>query len=126
LKNYWAKMQSIRKERLNLENKKQSPRKGGLFHMNRIPSILKNKYLITATAFFVWMMFFDHNDFIAQLNRYQKLRQLKESSEYYHEKITAATEELNKRASDPAAYERLAREKYYMKRTNEDVFIFEE
>ena len=107
-------------------NKKQSPRKGGLFHMNRIPSILKNKYLIAASAFLVWMMFFDHNDFIAQYNRFQKLSQLKESSEYYRQKITAATEELNRRAADPAAYERLAREKYYMKKANEDLFIFEE
>jgi len=94
--------------------------------MKRIPNILKNKYFITAVAFFVWMLFFDHNDFIAQLNRHQKLSQLKESSKYYHEKITAATEELNRRSSDPSAYERLAREKYYMKKTNEDVFIFEE
>ena len=119
-------MPSIQKERLNLVNKKQSPRKGGILLMNRIPSILKNKYLIASSAFFVWMMFFDHNDFIAQYARYQKLRQLKESSEYYRQKISAATEELNKRASDPAAYERLAREKYYMKKANEDLFIFEE
>ncbi|MFN9711303.1 MAG: FtsB family cell division protein [Bacteroidota bacterium] len=94
--------------------------------MNRIPAILKNKYLLSSVAFMVWMLFFDNNDFIAQINRYQKLRQLKESSKYYQEKITAATEELNRRSSDPSAYERLAREKYYMKKTNEDVFIFEE
>jgi hypothetical protein len=94
--------------------------------MNRIPSILKNKYLIAAAAFFLWMMFFDRNDFISQYNRFQKLSQLKESSRYYDQKITAASDELKRRQSDPTAYERLAREKYYMKKSNEDVFIFEE
>jgi cell division protein DivIC len=94
--------------------------------MRKIPSILKNKYLIATSAFFVWMFFFDRNDFIAQYTRYQKLGQLKENSEYYQEKISAASQELKRRASDPSAYERLAREKYYMKKANEDVFIFEE
>jgi hypothetical protein len=94
--------------------------------MNRVPAILKNKYFITLSAFFVWMMFFDRNDFIAQYNRYRKLRQLKESSDYYKGKISAASDELNRRAQDPSAYERLAREKYYMKKANEDVFIFEQ
>jgi cell division protein DivIC len=94
--------------------------------MNRIPSILKNKYLIAFTAFLVWMMFFDRNDFIAQYARYKKLRQLKENSEYYRQKISDASQELKRRASDPSAYERLAREKYFMKKSNEDVFIFEE
>ena len=72
------------------------------------------------------MMFFDRNDFIAQYARYKKLRQLKENSEYYRQKISDASQELKRRASDPSAYERLAREKYFMKKSNEDVFIFEE
>ena len=73
-----------------------------------------------------WMLFFDDNNFIEQFNRFQKLYQLKESSTYFNEKINAASTELKRRESDPAAYERIAREKYYMKKANEDVFIFEE
>jgi cell division protein DivIC len=94
--------------------------------MKSIPPILKNKYLLASVAFLVWMLFFDRNDFIAQLNRFQKLRQLKESNTYYKEKIELASAELKKRETDPSAYERIAREKYYMKRENEDVFLFEE
>jgi cell division protein DivIC len=94
--------------------------------MKSIPGIFKNKYFIAFTAFMVWMLFFDDNNFIEQFNRFQKLHQLKESSAYFNEKINAASTELKRRESDPSAYERIAREKYYMKKANEDVFIFEE
>jgi cell division protein DivIC len=94
--------------------------------MKSIPGIFKNKYFIAFTAFMAWMLFFDDNNFIEQFNRFQKLYQLKESSAYFTEKINAASAELKRRESDPAAYERIAREKYYMKKANEDVFIFEE
>ena len=91
-----------------------------------IPSILKNKSFLAFTAFMSWMLFFDDNNLVEQFNRFKKLNQLKKSSTYYNEKISAASHELKKRASDPSAYERIAREKYYMKKANEDVFIFEE
>jgi len=73
-----------------------------------------------------WMLFFDDNNIVEQFNRYQKLRQLKHSISYYSDKINDASSELKRRESDPAAFERIAREKYYMKKANEDVFIFEE
>jgi hypothetical protein len=94
--------------------------------MNSIPSIFKNKFFLAFTAFMTWMLFFDDNNIVDQFNRLKKLNQLRASSKYYDEKINVAANELKKRAADPAAYERIAREKYYMKKSNEDVFIFEE
>jgi cell division protein DivIC len=91
-----------------------------------IPSILKNKYLLTIVTFMVWMLFFDRNDLISQFGRFQKLSELQQSSAYYDQKIADAKAELERRKNDPTAYERLAREKYYMKKDNEDLFIFEE
>nr|WP_294906507.1 septum formation initiator family protein [uncultured Lacibacter sp.] len=94
--------------------------------LNNIPPVLKNKYVLTLIGFVVWMLFVDRNDFITQVGRYQKLSDLKSSSTYYNDKIEAAKTELEKRKNDPSAYERLAREKYYMKRDNEDIFLFDE
>jgi cell division protein DivIC len=94
--------------------------------LNNIPPLLKNKYVLTAIGFAVWMLFADRNDFITQAGRYKKLSDLKNSSSYYNDKIEAAKTELEKRKNDPSAYERLAREKYYMKRDNEDIFLFDE
>jgi cell division protein DivIC len=94
--------------------------------LTHIPSVLKNKYLLTIIGFAVWMLFVDRNDFITQISRFKKLTELKSSSTYYDQKIEKAKTELEKRKNDPSAYERLARENYYMKRDNEDIFLFEE
>jgi cell division protein DivIC len=92
----------------------------------QILSVLKNKYLLTIVGFTVWMLFFDRNDFISQFSRFQKLSELKTNTAYFNQKIEAARTELEKRKSDPSAYERIAREKYYMKKDNEDIFLFNE
>ncbi len=94
--------------------------------LTHIPSILRNKYVLTVIGFAVWMLFVDRNDFITQISRYTKLTELKSSSTYYDQKIETAKTELEKRKNDPSAYERLARENYYMKRDNEDIFLFNE
>ncbi len=94
--------------------------------LSNIPPVLKNKYVLTVIGFAVWMLFVDKNDFITQVSRHKKLSDLKSSSSYFDQKIDAAKTELEKRKNDPSAYERLAREKYYMKRDNEDIFLFNE
>jgi hypothetical protein len=94
--------------------------------LNHLPAFLKNKYLLATAAFAVWMVFFDRNDLLTQFDRFKKLKELEESNSYYTLKINEAKEELEKRETDPAAFERVGREKYYMKRQNEDVFLFEE
>lgn len=92
----------------------------------QIPPVLKNKYLLTIAGFVLWMLFFDRNDLFSQLNRFQKLRDLRSSSTYYSQKIEEAQQELERRKTDPTAFERIAREKYYMKKDNEDLFVFDE
>ena len=94
--------------------------------LDHIPGFLKNKYLIATAAFSVWMLFFDRNDLLTQFDRYNKLKDLEGSSAYYTRQISDAQLELEMRKTDPAAFERVGREKYYMKRQNEDVFLFEE
>jgi cell division protein FtsB len=94
--------------------------------LTHIPSFLKNKYVLTLIAFTIWMLFFDRNDFISQFGRFKKLSELQTNTSFYNQKIETAKTELEKRKNDPAAYERIAREKYYMKKDNEDLFIFDE
>lgn len=94
--------------------------------LQNIPPAFKNKYVLTLIGFAVWMLFVDRNDFFTQVNRYRKLSELKSNTSYFNQKIEAAKTELESREKDPAAYERLAREKYYMKKENEDIFLFDE
>ncbi|ULQ56156.1 septum formation initiator family protein [Flavihumibacter rivuli] len=92
--------------------------------MKKLPSFLKNKYLLTLAGFCIWMVFFDDRDVITTHFRYKKeLRQLEESKEYYQGQLTATRAELDKLQTDPALLEKYAREKYRMKRDNEDLFV---
>lgn len=90
-----------------------------------IPSWLKNKYFLTALGFAVWMLFFDEQDIITtRFKQKGELNSLKASRDYYQQEIEATRKELEELKSDPAVLEKYAREKYRMKRDNEDVFVF--
>ena len=92
--------------------------------LTHIPSFLKNKYLLTATGFTVWILFFDNRDFITSHFREKgELLKLQESKKYYEQQITATKQELEQLKTNPALLEKYAREKYLMKRDNEDLFL---
>ena len=91
-----------------------------------IPFWLKNKYSLTLLAFVVWLVFFDHNDLFVQIERTNELKQLENGRDYYTEQIREMKKELSELDNDPASLERAARERYLMKKDNEDVFIIEE
>ena len=91
--------------------------------LSRIPSWVKNRYVLTAFAFVLWVLFFDRNDVFTQLERARDLRSLKKSEAYYTREISTCRRELDRFNSSPAALERLAREKFHMKRDNEDEYL---
>ena len=95
--------------------------------LSHIPSWLKDKYLLTAIGFVAWMLFFDDRDFITTHFRHpQELKKLQQSSKYYQDEITATKDELARLKSNPSTIEKYAREKYLMKRDNEDLFLIRE
>jgi cell division protein DivIC len=88
---------------------------------------LKNKYLLTALGFTVWILFFDARDFITSHFRERgELMKLEQSKKYYEQQIAATKQELDQLKSNPALLEKYAREKYLMKRDNEDLFLIRE
>jgi len=91
--------------------------------MKNIRFIFTNKYLITGIAFAVWMMFFDRNDVFLQVKRIRDLNRLQESEKVMTQKIVATKNELELLKTNPETLERYAREKYLMKKDNEDLFI---
>lgn len=95
--------------------------------LDKIPPILKNKYFLTAIGFAIWMLFFDDRDIITTHFRYKhELRQLEKSRAYYQKQIDSTRAELDQLRSNTATIEKYAREKYNMKRDNEDLFIVPE
>jgi cell division protein DivIC len=94
--------------------------------LRHIPSWLKNKYLLTGVGFLVWIVFFDDRDLINNLHHRQELKELEMSRDQYLGQIKATKEELEQLKKNPALLEKYAREKYRMKKDNEDLFIVTE
>ena len=94
--------------------------------LNHIPSWLKNKYLLTAVGFAVWMLFFDDRDlYVTVLKQRHELNDLRKSKQYYEQQITGTKKELDQLKINAFTIEKYAREKYLMKRDNEDLFVVE-
>ena len=95
--------------------------------LSHIPAWLKNKYVLTALGFSVWILFFDARDFITSHFREKgELRKLEASKKYYEQQIATTRHELEQLRSNPALLEKYAREKYRMKKDNEDLFLVRE
>lgn len=86
-------------------------------------SWLKNKYVLTIFLFLVWMTFFDRNDLITQYNQRSALSQIKQDKIYYLLEIQKNREMIEGLTTNSEQLERFAREKYLMKKDNEDVFV---
>ena len=91
--------------------------------LTHIPPWLKSKYLIACVCFSVWMVFFDPKDILSDLERREKLNDLQTSELHLKQQITDARQELELLKNDAQSIEKYAREKYLMKKDNEDLFI---
>src|SRR3954447_12246586 len=85
--------------------------------------ILKNKYVISLVVFVVWISFFDRNDLFTQWDRKQELQKLETSTMFYEKEIANTKKDLMDLNNKPAILEKFAREKFYLKRPNEDLFL---
>lgn len=94
--------------------------------LTHIPSWLKNKYVIALGIFAVIMLFFDKNDVFTQSARNKQLKELQKSKQYFTDRIASERKELEELKSNPGTLEKYAREKYLMKRDNEDLFLIPE
>ena len=83
------------------------------------------KYIVTLLVFAVWVTFFDRNDLLTQNKREQELQDAKDNVAYLRTEIAAMNAQTQGLKTNPAVLEKFAREKYLLKKENEDVFIFE-
>lgn len=94
--------------------------------MKKILPYIKNKYIITIIGLTVWVIFFDKNDLKTQLELRQKVKQLEKERDYFSQEITVINTEIKELTTNPKTLEKFAREKYLMKRDNEDIFVIVE
>jgi len=91
--------------------------------MKKLRYIFTNKYLITGIAFAVWMLFFDRNDVTLQIHRARELNKLEQNEKNMTVRITNTQQELDLLKTNPETLEKCAREKFMMKKDNEDLYI---
>lgn len=86
--------------------------------------ILSNKYVWVLLFFAVWMLFLDNYSYLdhRQLNR--QIDELEDNKRYYKEEIKKDSQSI-RLLKNPDHVERYAREKYYMKKDSEDIYIIE-
>ena len=89
----------------------------------KLPAPLRNKYLITFVVFLVWIFFIDTFDIITQIKMNNEIKQLKEQQEFYKAEIEKDSTKVYNLNNNPEEQERFARERFLMKKDNEDVFI---
>ena len=91
--------------------------------LNRAITILRNKYVLSVLAFIVWMIFFDPKDWGLITARRDKLKELQKSEQHLNQQIAETRKELSLLKTSAATIEKYAREKYHMKKDNEDLYI---
>ncbi|MEI7471873.1 MAG: FtsB family cell division protein [Ferruginibacter sp.] len=89
----------------------------------RFARIFRSKYLLAGIGFFVWMLFFDKNDFFQQYERIQYVRELSKNEQHQAKQIAETKKELDFLITNAQTIEKYARERYMMKKDNEDLFI---
>lgn len=91
--------------------------------LKKILQVIKNKYFITILAFTVWMTAIDKNNIISQFKLSNELYDLQRKKEYYLKEIEKDKQAIYELNTNINTLEKFAREKYLLKRENEDIFI---
>ncbi len=91
--------------------------------LKKIIPYIKNKYSLTLIAFAIWISFFDKNDLVSQMDLRKEVKKLETERLYFVTEINKNKVDLKELKTNPKNLEKFAREKYLMKKDNEDVFV---
>jgi len=91
--------------------------------IEKVPPVIRNKYILTLIIFVVWLVLLDSNNLIARYKEMKNLRKLKAEKEYYTRRIEMDKRKLQELRTDNQNLEKFAREQYKMKKPDEDLYI---
>lgn len=98
--------------------------------MNNSSSFLKyirfHKYLFVLVTFGIIIVFVDDNNLMTRAKHKAEIIELKSEIAKYRKQYEEDMAKMKELTENPENLEKIAREKYLMKRENEDVFIIEE
>jgi cell division protein FtsB len=85
--------------------------------------LITNKYFITTLVFVGYMIFADRNNLIEQFELQRQHNKIQKEHKYYEEQIHEARKQYDELFTNDRNLEKFAREKYLMKKEDEDVFV---
>ena len=88
-----------------------------------IPKRLRSRYGAVVLGLIAWVALFDRNDLWTTWKNHRELGRMHEQQEWYAQEILRTKEQLHELSSDTELLEKFARERYLMKRENEDIFV---
>ena len=91
--------------------------------LSKIPRFLRNRYFIISFMFLIWILFFDRSNVITQWKLERTVEELEAKKSYYELEIGQVKRDKKELFSNNESLEKFAREKYRMKKSNEDVFV---
>ena len=91
---------------------------------NKFVKFVTNRYVIILIIFTIWMLFFDENSYLVHKEFDKEIDELETAIDFYKKKIEEDKLTI-KSLEDSLQIEKFAREKYLMKRENEDIYIIE-
>lgn len=86
--------------------------------------LLSNKYIWISVFFVIWMTFLDNYSFFDHQELDKEIEKLEENKKYYQEEIKKDQQSIQQ-LKNSEQIEKYAREKYFMKKENEDIYIIE-
>ena len=92
-------------------------------YYDKLPPFLKNKFVLVTVALLVWVTFFDSSNWIKQAKLKSEIEDLKEQKKYYLNEIQKDSIALFDLTNNQETQEKFAREKYLMKKENEDIIV---
>jgi len=93
-----------------------------VFLWKKIPPVLRTKYFLSGLIFFFWVAIFDKHNLFTQFKLSRTIHQLEKEKQDYLLKIEEAKQQKIYLENN---LEKIAREKYFMKKPNEEVFIIQ-
>ena len=91
-----------------------------LLRIYHIPAL---KYVVVALIAVILIGFVDENSVWSHMRNQQRISELEEEIDQYTERYHQDQEKIRTLDSNPKAIEKIARERYFMKADDEDVFV---
>ena len=86
---------------------------------------LTNRYVLISIGFVIWMLFLDTHSYMIHRSLNVEMSKMEADIDFYETELSTMRVELNELHSNPEAFEKYAREKFWMHRKGEHIVLVE-